>query len=173
MRKADAEQVGRHGSRREPFGQVAVRVALSQRRGQQHKPEGFENQRLRGEAQMRVRRHRFQAHGTGPDRLGESGIVIAGDQHPRALEGSQAVEEAVNGLVVHALGIEHVAGHEDSVNALRGGQACQALDYGEPRVGEQGRVIGLKLTELLADLPVGGVQELDQRGTPSWRETSL
>ena len=33
--------------------------------------------------------------------------------------------------------------------------------------------IGLELTELLADLPVGGVQKFYQCRTPSWRETSL
>ena len=71
------------------------------------------------------------------------------------------------------LGIENIAGNEDGVNALRGGQVCQSLDDREPRVGEQGCVISLELTELFADLPVGCMQEFDQLTTPSWRETSL
>ena len=111
---------------------------------------------------MRVRGHRIQARGARPDRFGKTGVVVAGDQHPRPAECRHAVEEPVDGLVGDALCVEHIARHQHGVDALRKGQLCQPLDHGKPGTGQQRCVVSVKLAVLLANLPVGCVQQLDQ-----------
>ena len=159
--QADARQAGRRFGAGKPLGEIGVGDALGERRRQDGQRRGSHNQRLGLQAQGDVGRHRPQPHSPRPHRFGEAGVVVAGNHQPRPGKAGHGVKQAVDGLVGHALGVEHVTRHQDGIDALIRGQPGQALDGGETGFGQNGGLVGFELPEELADLPVGGVQELD------------
>jgi hypothetical protein len=68
------------------------------------------------------------------------------------------MEQAMNGLVRHTLGVEDVAGYHDKVYLPFPRKSGQSLYGVESRFGKESRFIGLELPIAFADLPVGGMK---------------
>jgi hypothetical protein len=68
------------------------------------------------------------------------------------------MEEPVDGLVCDALRIENIPRDQHEVDSVFGCQARESFDGLESSFREKSGIVGLELSEQLADLPVGGVQ---------------
>ena len=176
VRDADAQPARRCLGAVEPGREIAVRVALRQRRAQQGQALRGQLHHARLQRQVHVGRHRAQPRGVAPHALGQRRVVVAGDQHPGAGVARERVEQAPDAACRHGLRVEHVAGHDHRVHRVLRGQRGQAFDGGVAGLGQRHGVLGVEAGVQAADLPVGGVQQAGHRGAsqvggaaPLWR----
>ena len=159
VRQAQAQPARRCFGGVEPGRAVPVSVALAQRRRQDGRAAGFQQQRLRPQSQMHMGRHRAQALRTRPHAFGQGRIVVARDQHPGSAEARHGIEHAAYRALRHRLSIEHIAGHQHRIDPMHAGQSSQALHGCQARLGQGQSILGIEAAEQAADLPIGGVQE--------------
>lgn len=158
VRQPDARQAAVVGRARKPLGEIAVGVALCQRRRQQHELS-IDEMRFRLEAADDIRRDRAQPLRTAPDGLAQRRVVVSRNQQPGARKALHRIEHAPDGLVRHGLQVEHVACHQHGVDIAFVRNARQPFDGLEARLEQRRGVVRLELREHAADLPVRGVEQ--------------
>lgn len=150
----------------ERFGQVAHLVAPGQRRGQDGESAVSQQQRSRFQRRQDVVRQP-PALQPLPDAFGQRGVVVARQQHPRAVIVAHGFHHAPQGVIADGIGLEYVAGNQHSIHGALAGQGGDAGNRLQALAAQQYAGIPRDLPERLAQLPIGRVQDTHgHRSTP-------
>lgn len=176
--EADAEAGARGFRGVEGFGGVIEIVAVGERCGKE--PDAvFEFVGFGGGENSDFAVCPGGCSGFGADAVPQAAVagevVVSGQEPPAAGVAFHAGDGLDDGAVFRAFGVEDVAGDEDVAGAVFGGGAADGVDRLETGVGEGGAEVWREAAVGLAELPVGGVDELHDPGVcheAGWRAMS-
>ena len=158
VREPDAQGAGRRHRAVHPRRNI-IELGFAEERRREQECIVAERKRGRREVEVDVRR-KPELRDAIPDALGTMRIVVAGQQVPVHIgERLHAFDRRAQRVRVGSLAVVNVAGNEDVVNAIARGVCTEALDGGKTRVPQR-LFLGAELLEDLADLPVGGMNDL-------------
>ena len=97
------------------------------------------------------------------DRALLQGVVVAGqeDHRPVALRSRELAGQGLPPLAIGGRLVEQIAGAQDGVDAAQVGGRQDPVDHVEPRPGQGDPVRLVEAPEPFAEVPVGGVQQLE------------
>ena len=159
MRHAHANRTRRRFRTVEPFGQIVGLMPSFQDCGKNGQRLVFQQQRFPvAQEKMHVVGFTYPVRAV-PNRVRERGIVVPWNEYPIPGERLQRIEGLADRPVGHGVGFENVAAHDNRIRAAFLCQPGNLFDCLDALVAQRRAGIARNVSELLAELPVGRMDE--------------